>query len=116
MRSAGDPKRGSSAATGGGTDAELTRLVLVHFGAELEAALRDAYEEVIGVPLPPLFTIELQGTPSSRSPLRKARGRASRRVARRGSRIENRLRQANPRRASTARSRGRRVRPGRAGP
>ena len=70
VRSAGDPPRGSSATSGDGASSELVRLVLLHFGAEFEAALRAAYEEVIGTPLPPRFTIELQSrSPASRREL-----------------------------------------------
>lgn len=78
VRSAGDPPRGSSATTGGGTDDEFVRLVLVHFGDLLESALRDAYEEVIGAPLPPLFTIELQSHPQ------RAAGSSPPRISTRG--------------------------------
>lgn len=48
---------------------ELTRLVIQHFAAELELALRAAFQEVVGRPLPPRFTIELGG-PRQQTPRR----------------------------------------------
>ncbi len=82
MRSAGDPPRGSPAATGGGTDSELARLVLLHFSDLLASALRDAYEEVIGAVLSSPFTIELQSHPPASPrecpPRTSARGRGRR--------------------------------------
>lgn len=55
-RSSSDPPRG-------GNVPELTRLILLHFGPELELAIRGAFEEVVGSPLPPRFTIRLDGAP-----------------------------------------------------
>lgn len=42
---------------------ELTRLVLYHFSDELERAIRAAYEELFGRPLPAKFIIAL-GSPA----------------------------------------------------
>lgn len=48
---------------------ELSRLVVQYFGPELELALRAAYQEVVGRPLPPRFTIKLGG-PRQQTPRR----------------------------------------------
>lgn len=65
----------------GGAEAELTRLVLLHFRDELEAALRAAFQEVVGSSLPLKFILVLDNPPrqtrkdtARRSP-RKAQGR-----------------------------------------
>ncbi len=42
---------------------ELTRLVVQHFGAELEFALRAVWQELLCSPLPQRFTVELDGSP-----------------------------------------------------
>lgn len=46
-----------------GAEAELTRLVLLHFRDELEAALRATCREVLGSSPAPRFTVRLGGPP-----------------------------------------------------
>lgn len=51
----------------GGPWGELTRLVVQHFAPELEVALRAAFQEVVGRPLPPRFTLTLGNPPQQTS-------------------------------------------------
>lgn len=55
-----NPPRSSPAAS---AERAFTQLVLDHFFAILEQALRDTFQEVLGRPLPPRFLIRLDGAP-----------------------------------------------------
>lgn len=46
---------------------ELARLVVKHFALELEIALRAAFEQVVGRPLPPRFILTLEKPPQQTS-------------------------------------------------
>lgn len=46
---------------------ELSRLVVQHFGPDLELALRTTYQKVVGRPLPPRFILTLEKPPQQTS-------------------------------------------------